>query len=71
MPSAVNAALHAVIGLLVFAPAFVADCLETIFEIGEEYAEDFKDWGGEELFDEEFVEMAASRFAELVTDKWE
>jgi ferrochelatase len=35
--------------LLVFCPAFVADCLETIFEIGEEYAEDFKRHGGETL----------------------
>lgn len=35
--------------ILVFCPAFTADCLETIFEIGEEYAEDFEKWGGEEL----------------------
>jgi len=35
--------------LLVFCPAFTADCLETIFEIGDEYAEDFEKWGGEKL----------------------
>jgi ferrochelatase len=35
--------------LLVFSPAFVADCLETTIEIGEEYLELFKDNGGEQL----------------------
>ena len=35
--------------ILVFCPAFVADCLETIFEIGVEYEEDFLKWGGEKL----------------------
>lgn len=35
--------------LLVVSPAFVADCLETVIEIGEEYAELFKEHGGEEL----------------------
>lgn len=35
--------------LAVFCPAFVADCLETIFEVGVEYAEDWKKLGGEEL----------------------
>jgi ferrochelatase len=35
--------------LLVFCPAFTADCLETIVEIGEEYREDFERWGGEHL----------------------
>lgn len=35
--------------LLCFCPAFTADCLETIFEIGEEYAEEFEEVGGEEL----------------------
>lgn len=35
--------------LLVFCPAFTADCLETIFEIGEEYREEFIEAGGEEL----------------------
>lgn len=35
--------------LLVFSPAFVADCLETIFEIGEEYLEVFQENGGEDL----------------------
>lgn len=35
--------------LLVFSPAFVADCLETTIEIGHEYAEIFKSNGGEKL----------------------
>tara|TARA_B100001115_G_C15797348_1_gene393860 strand:+ start:34 stop:1065 length:1032 start_codon:yes stop_codon:yes gene_type:complete len=35
--------------VLVFSPAFVADCLETTIEIGEEYLELFKEHGGEEL----------------------
>lgn len=35
--------------LLVFCPAFVADCLETIYEIGTEYAVDFKALGGEHV----------------------
>ncbi len=33
--------------LLVFCPAFVSDCLETIYEVGTEYATEFKDLGGE------------------------
>jgi len=35
--------------MLVFSPAFVADCLETIYEIGTEYAEIFHEHGGEKL----------------------
>lgn len=35
--------------LLAFSPAFVADCLETIIEIGEEYQEIFKEFGGEKV----------------------
>jgi protoporphyrin/coproporphyrin ferrochelatase len=35
--------------LLVFSPAFVADCLETIYEIGTEYDEIFKEHGGESV----------------------
>ncbi len=35
--------------LLVFSPAFVADCLETIHEIGAEYEELFKEHGGEKI----------------------
>lgn len=35
--------------LLVFSPAFVADCLETTVEIGHEYKELFLEHGGEEL----------------------
>ena len=35
--------------LLVFSPAFVADCLETIYEIAEEYDLEFKALGGEKV----------------------
>jgi ferrochelatase len=35
--------------LLVFSPAFVADCLETIIEIGTEYQEIFEENGGEKV----------------------
>ena len=35
--------------ILVFSPAFTADCLETIIEIGDEYQELFKDSGGQKL----------------------
>lgn len=35
--------------ILVFSPAFVADCLETIYEIGTEYDEIFKEHGGEKV----------------------
>ncbi len=35
--------------LVVISPAFVTDCLETLFEIGIEYAELFKHLGGKEL----------------------
>ncbi len=35
--------------LLVFSPAFVADCLETIIEIGAEYQEIFEEHGGEKI----------------------
>ncbi len=35
--------------LLVFSPAFVADCLETIVEIGIEYQKLFKEHGGEKV----------------------
>lgn len=35
--------------LLVLCPAFVADCIETIHEIGIEYDEEFKEMGGEEV----------------------
>ena len=35
--------------VLVFCPAFVADCLETIFEIAEEYQEEFEEMGGEKV----------------------
>jgi ferrochelatase len=35
--------------ILVFSPAFTADCLETIIEIGEEYQELFHQHGGEKV----------------------
>jgi ferrochelatase len=35
--------------LLVFCPAFVADCLETLYEVTVEYGDDFKKLGGEEV----------------------
>lgn len=35
--------------LLVFSPAFTADCLETIIEIGEEYQEIFEQHGGKKV----------------------
>ncbi len=35
--------------LLVFCPAFVADCLETTIEIAEEYQEEFEELGGEKV----------------------
>ena len=35
--------------ILVFSPAFTADCLETIIEIGEEYQEIFRSQGGEKV----------------------
>ena len=35
--------------VLVVCPAFVADCLETVYEISVEYQSEFKSFGGEEL----------------------
>lgn len=35
--------------ILVFCPAFVADCLETIFEVSVEYQEEFAEKGGEKV----------------------
>lgn len=35
--------------ILVFSPAFVADCIETIDEIQVEYADEFKEMGGEQV----------------------
>jgi ferrochelatase len=35
--------------LLVFSPAFTADCLETVIEIGDEYQEIFHEHGGEKV----------------------
>ncbi|TNE53937.1 MAG: ferrochelatase [Bacteroidetes bacterium] len=35
--------------LLIFSPAFVADCLETLIEIGVEYQEIFEEHGGEKV----------------------
>ena len=44
-----NQAEHGAKRLLVFSPAFVADCLETIVEIGTEYQEEFEEMGGEKV----------------------
>jgi ferrochelatase len=35
--------------ILVVAPSFTADCLETITEIGEDYKSLFRSYGGEQL----------------------
>lgn len=35
--------------ILIFSPAFTADCLETIVEIGDEYQEIFKEHGGDKV----------------------
>ena len=35
--------------ILAFSPAFVADCLETVIEIGDEYQEIFEEHGGEKI----------------------
>ncbi len=35
--------------LLVFCPAFVADCLETVFEVTHEYGDEFRALGGEHV----------------------
>lgn len=35
--------------ILVFSPSFVADCLETLIEIGDEYKEEWEEWGGEKI----------------------
>ncbi len=53
--------------VLVFSPAFVADCLETIHEIGVEYDEDFKALGGEQI---QLVESLNThpKFIELLAD---
>ena len=40
---------HGAKRLLVFSPAFVADCLETIIEICTEYQEEFEEMGGEKV----------------------
>ncbi|MBS1645946.1 MAG: ferrochelatase [Bacteroidetes bacterium] len=35
--------------ILAFSPAFVADCLETVYEISHEYNDAFKSYGGEQV----------------------
>jgi len=35
--------------VLIFSPAFTADCLETVIEIGDEYKEIFMEAGGDTL----------------------
>lgn len=53
--------------LLVFSPAFVADCLETLYEITVEYHEEFKALGGEHV---QLVESLNDdpRFIEALVD---
>ncbi len=34
--------------VLAFSPAFIADCLETTLEVGEEFKEEFEEAGGDE-----------------------
>lgn len=48
-PTIIDLAQKGIKKLLVFSPAFVADCLETIVEIGQEYSEIFQHHGGEKL----------------------
>ncbi|MEM1217246.1 MAG: ferrochelatase [Bacteroidota bacterium] len=40
---------HGAKNILVFSPAFVADCLETVIEISDEYQEEFEEMGGEKV----------------------
>ncbi len=53
--------------ILVFSPAFTADCLETIIEIGDEYKELFFEAGGENL---DYVESLnySDSWADAITD---
>lgn len=44
-----NLAKRGVKRLLVFCPAFVADCLETVYEVTVEYGEEFRKAGGEHV----------------------
>ncbi len=53
--------------VLVFCPAFVADCLETTIEIGDEYKEIFQEVGGDR-FDLVPSLNDDPRWAQLVTD---
>lgn len=58
--------------ILVFAPSFVTDCLETILEIGVEYGEEFEKKGGNKL---QLVESLNAEnqwvetLAEIITSK--
>ena len=53
--------------VLIFSPAFTADCLETIIELGVEYKEMFLEIGGEEL---EFVPSlnSSDSFVQALSD---
>ncbi len=62
--------------LLVFTPAFTIDCLESVNEIGEEYAEDFYKAGGEQLDlvpclndSREMVELTANLVANVIDER--
>jgi len=61
--------------ILVFAPAFVTDCLETIIEIGDEYRELFLEKGGERLqlvdslnSDDKWIRTMVSLIEEVAAD---
>ncbi len=63
--------------MLVFSPAFVADCLETTIEIGHEYAEIFKEHGGHELQlvaslndDDHFVAYIKNKVLKMNGETW-
>ena len=44
-----DVAARGIKSLLVFCPAFVADCLETVYEVTVEYGDEFKALGGERV----------------------
>lgn len=59
--------------LLVFCPAFVADCLETEIEISVEYQEEFEEMGGEKVTlvpslndDQEWAELVSALITERI-----
>jgi ferrochelatase len=58
--------------ILVAAPSFVADCLETVVEIGEDYANMFRENGGEDLMMVESLNsdyLWVNAIAEIIKDE--